>query len=407
MQAVNSEPNALSRNLDVHNEGVAAHRRRRQRYIACGITAFACVLIATSTLATIGTRPEITSEAPIALATTEFKEQVMLPTAPQTNDVDAALITALKQQNHWQEDRLSALTQEVEAKNINFQEAKAQLNKQETLIQDLKISQAHLQDDIENGESQIQQLTQKINNQQSLVDAERQTKDSERLSLDSQLQNLRTQAEKDKQTLTAKVLQLEETGRQLTVALNTKTRLVAELEDKVDAQKHIDQNSQLAKQAQSDAAEKQRLQLSLSSLQLTLSSLQEKYNSEHNQLLAKEALFAQLSDSLRSQKEALLSLEEARQSLTAELSAAKQQYTEHLAQIGPKTKSADFAAKSVTVADSGGVKRIHQVNKGETLSAISQKYYGSAMKWNDIYEANKSVIPNKNQIKPGTELVIP
>lgn len=52
----------------------------------------------------------------------------------------------------------------------------------------------------------------------------------------------------------------------------------------------------------------------------------------------------------------------------------------------------------------------HVVKSDETLSHISLKYYGSAVKdkWMIIYEANKDVIgDNPNIIRPGMELVIP
>ncbi len=50
----------------------------------------------------------------------------------------------------------------------------------------------------------------------------------------------------------------------------------------------------------------------------------------------------------------------------------------------------------------------HTVAAGETLSAISKKYYKDANKYMKIYEANKGVIgDDPNLIKPGQELVIP
>jgi nucleoid-associated protein YgaU len=52
----------------------------------------------------------------------------------------------------------------------------------------------------------------------------------------------------------------------------------------------------------------------------------------------------------------------------------------------------------------------HTVSEGETLSAISMKYYNSADRddWMAIYEANKEVIgDNPNLIKPGQVLTIP
>lgn len=52
----------------------------------------------------------------------------------------------------------------------------------------------------------------------------------------------------------------------------------------------------------------------------------------------------------------------------------------------------------------------HTVAAGDSLSAIAQKYYGSAVKekWMVIYEANKELIgDNPGMIKPGQELKIP
>jgi len=50
----------------------------------------------------------------------------------------------------------------------------------------------------------------------------------------------------------------------------------------------------------------------------------------------------------------------------------------------------------------------HTVASGDTLSAISLKYYKTANRWKEIYEANKDVIgDNPGMIKPGMELVIP
>ncbi len=51
--------------------------------------------------------------------------------------------------------------------------------------------------------------------------------------------------------------------------------------------------------------------------------------------------------------------------------------------------------------------RVHVVQKGDTLQAIAQKYYGTRSAWTRIYEANKGALSNKNQIKVGQQLVIP
>lgn len=51
--------------------------------------------------------------------------------------------------------------------------------------------------------------------------------------------------------------------------------------------------------------------------------------------------------------------------------------------------------------------RFYIVHTGDTLSGISQKYYGTTKNINKIYEANKNVIKDKNRLKPGMKLVIP
>ena len=51
--------------------------------------------------------------------------------------------------------------------------------------------------------------------------------------------------------------------------------------------------------------------------------------------------------------------------------------------------------------------KFHIVRKGETLSEISRKYYGSANKWQKILDANRNVISNANKLRPGTKLIIP
>jgi len=51
--------------------------------------------------------------------------------------------------------------------------------------------------------------------------------------------------------------------------------------------------------------------------------------------------------------------------------------------------------------------RFHIVRKEETLSTISQQYYGTPNNWRRILEANKDAVKDANKIQPGTKLIIP
>jgi nucleoid-associated protein YgaU len=51
--------------------------------------------------------------------------------------------------------------------------------------------------------------------------------------------------------------------------------------------------------------------------------------------------------------------------------------------------------------------QFHDVVKGDTLSAISKKYYGDANKYNAIFEANRPMLSHPDKIYPGQKLRIP
>ncbi len=50
---------------------------------------------------------------------------------------------------------------------------------------------------------------------------------------------------------------------------------------------------------------------------------------------------------------------------------------------------------------------MHTVKSGDTLSKISKRYYGDAMKYKIIFEANKPMLKHPDKIYPGQMLRIP
>jgi nucleoid-associated protein YgaU len=51
--------------------------------------------------------------------------------------------------------------------------------------------------------------------------------------------------------------------------------------------------------------------------------------------------------------------------------------------------------------------KFYIVRKNDTLSSISQKYYGTARQWPKIFDANRNRIADANKLAIGTKLIIP
>ena len=71
------------------------------------------------------------------------------------------------------------------------------------------------------------------------------------------------------------------------------------------------------------------------------------------------------------------------------------------------TKGIANVEDNMTTAVPAAEAKFHTVQSGESLSLIAKKYYGDAMKYNDIFEANKPMLKDINKIYPGQVLRIP
>ena len=70
------------------------------------------------------------------------------------------------------------------------------------------------------------------------------------------------------------------------------------------------------------------------------------------------------------------------------------------AAVGPGVPAMPPAAASTPT-------RTHIVQKGDTLQSLALRYYGARSAWEKIYTANQTILPSKNQLKVGQQLVIP
>jgi nucleoid-associated protein YgaU len=69
----------------------------------------------------------------------------------------------------------------------------------------------------------------------------------------------------------------------------------------------------------------------------------------------------------------------------------------------PKPVTIKPADKSVKPAHG----KTYVVQKGDTLSSISKKFYNTQNRWKDIYDANKARVKDPNKLQVGTKLIIP
>jgi nucleoid-associated protein YgaU len=75
--------------------------------------------------------------------------------------------------------------------------------------------------------------------------------------------------------------------------------------------------------------------------------------------------------------------------------------------ILPKPAGTEPVPKTETTEKPRPVQRIHVVGDKETLSRISQQYYGTSSRWQAILQANSTVLKSPEQLRPGMKLVIP
>src|SRR4051812_19317074 len=69
-------------------------------------------------------------------------------------------------------------------------------------------------------------------------------------------------------------------------------------------------------------------------------------------------------------------------------------------------KQPSTAAIQQPAAATAGEK--YTVKSGDSLSKIAKAHYGDAMKWRQVYEANKGLIgDNPDMIQPGQQLTLP
>jgi nucleoid-associated protein YgaU len=70
-------------------------------------------------------------------------------------------------------------------------------------------------------------------------------------------------------------------------------------------------------------------------------------------------------------------------------------------------RGSDMISGGSSQLSSEAGEQVYTVVKGDTLSAIAQRFYGKASLWKRIHQANTDQISNPDLIRPGQVLKIP
>jgi len=87
--------------------------------------------------------------------------------------------------------------------------------------------------------------------------------------------------------------------------------------------------------------------------------------------------------------------------------AANQAAKEKVILVVGNTKGVASVDDRMTVAIAAPEAQFHTVVSGDSLSKIAKKFYGNAMKYPVIFEANKPMLSHPDKIYPGQVLRIP
>lgn len=184
-----------------------------------------------------------------------------------------------------------------------------------------------------------------------------------------------------------------------------KSTLNKELEDIKKSNQHIQEKLQ--------EFEKETLGLKVENKELKSKLVRSKetelaYEKEKKQRQEKEQQFLQLASSIQDQKQMFDQLLQQKNQLSYDYKEIRQAHLELLKQVAERNNQQRQEKNLVfNQQKEQPSARTYVVMRGDTLSGISQKVYGTTSRWQDIYEANKETVPDTNRLPIGAILMIP
>jgi nucleoid-associated protein YgaU len=137
--------------------------------------------------------------------------------------------------------------------------------------------------------------------------------------------------------------------------------------------------------------------------------LKEKYQSVQNAMAQNQVHLQNLNmegDKLFMRAEA--PSQEAKNRVWDQIKIVDPSYSDLIADITVQ-QSAQVPQTQTAGASAGGgtSTTTYTVQAGDSLSKISKQFYGNANQYMKIFEANRNLLSNPNEIKPGQRLIIP
>lgn len=221
----------------------------------------------------------------------------------------------------------------------------------------------------------------------------------EKAHLELEIEELFTAARSKERAL----IEVAEQNSELASLLTERDRMLRDLQERNQGLEYALHQGQICLNGPQEELEQTLLQMSEEnlSLQKRLALLEKSED---------DLLYRQLVDNLREQREVISSIEGSRQELIRELEELKHHQAgrwNEMADISIQERDFDKARSGVTQVNGHQPVRIHMVKKGETLSSISQRYYGTSSRWREIADANRETIREVDKIPAGTPLIIP
>ncbi|SEH05901.1 LysM peptidoglycan-binding domain-containing protein [Candidatus Venteria ishoeyi] len=260
----------------------------------------------------------------------------------------------------------------------------------ESLTAPLQEKITKLEASLQNSQQQLETSTQKL--QQASTEAQKQAADINRLQATKQKleQNLAS-VEKAQSSATEKLSSLEQAlseqktqASKLNVDLEKTQGKLTQAQGKLtQAQGELTQAQSALTQAQ---GEQQQLQNQLTQAQSQVTSLRAKLPISEGGTADPEAYRQKAASTVKH----YVQLRRQKQDKSVQ-QAALQRLEQEQQQLAKLTRA----------------KAIHTVRRGESLSALANKYYRNSLRWQDIYQANQHVLGNPDGLEAGYVLVIP